>query len=251
MKSNKKVLISGVILIIAAVILKLFTAGHETVSLLFAGIGGLIIAFTILAYLDKRSKKIAAILRRLLVIILILGFIAFAFLEIQIIQGNRMSMDTEAPYIIVLGAKVNGRNPSLILSERLEAAYEYMTEYPNSIAVLSGGQGSGEDISEAEAMENYLTERGINSSRLIKEDKSTNTWENIEYSLNKIKELDSGQVRAAIVTSGFHMYRATYIAEECGIEAVSYPAKTKRIDLLINYYIRESMALVKMYLLSY
>ena len=98
-------------------------------------------------------------------------------------------------------------------------------------------------------MENWLVSNGVASRRIVKEDESTTTQENLKNSLEIIKSIgDSDEIRAAIVTSDFHMYRAVYMAEKLGINALSYPARTGRIDLRINYYMREPMALVKMYL---
>ena len=85
-------------------------------------------------------------------------------------------------YIIVLGAGLKGDTPSLALERRLEKAAEYMNKNGNAIAIVSGGQGKGETISEAQAMENYLLNHGIREDRIIKEDNSTSTYENFEYS---------------------------------------------------------------------
>lgn len=237
------------LLIITALFLWIFTIGHETIALLCGGAGIILMISTLLKIIEAKGKKSAVYLRRVFAGLLILGVGVFAFLEAIVINGAKASEDSSAPYLIVLGAKVNGREPSLILLERLEAAYEYMTDNPNSTAILSGGQGRGESISEAQAMENWLTERGIDADRLYKEEFSTNTWENIDNSLDIIRETgENGAVRAAIVTSDFHMYRAIYIAERAGIDAVGVPAETVRFDLKVNYYIREAAALVKLYI---
>lgn len=239
----------SILMVAAALYLQVYTVGHETIALLCGGVGLILIIFNLLKILEKRNKKTAVNLRRVFIGLLILGCFVFAILESIVISGAKPSGESEAPYLIVLGAKVNGRTPSMILTERLRAAHEYMVENPDAIAVLSGGQGRGESISEAEAMENWLLDRGIESDRLLKEENSTNTWENIDNSVDMIRAMgESGEVRAAIVTNDFHMYRAIYIAEEAGIDAVSFPAETVRIDLRVNYYIREALALVKLYL---
>lgn len=251
MKSRNKIIVFSLtlLLIIAALFLWIFTVGHETIALILGGVGIILLIFTFLRILEVKGKKAAVYLRWFFVGLLVLGCAVFAFLESIVINGANTSEEAEAPYLIVLGAKVNGREPSLILSERLRAAYEYMEEHPDAIAVLSGGQGRGESISEAQAMENWLIEHGIDPNRLIKEEFSTNTWENITNSMDIIRDTgESGEIRAAIVTSDFHMYRAVYIAERAGIDAVSAPAETVRFDLKLNYYIREAAALVKLYL---
>ena len=75
-------------------------------------------------------------------------------------------------YIIVLGAHVDGTRMTLALLERTRRALLYLEENPGTRAVLSGGKGDGERISEAEAMYRYLTEHGIDGGRLIREERS-------------------------------------------------------------------------------
>ncbi|WP_455715620.1 YdcF family protein [Anaerosporobacter sp.] len=143
----------------------------------------------------------------------------------------------EKSTVIVLGCKVYGERPSLMLVERLEAAYDYLVENPNSVCILSGGQGTDEDISEAECMYRYLISQGISSERLYKEEKSTSTRENLIYSKDI---LDSYQLNKdiAIVTNEFHEYRAGKIAESLGLEYSAVSAKTAWW-LLPTYYVRE------------
>lgn len=139
--------------------------------------------------------------------------------------------------LVVLGCRVYGEVPSLSLRERLEAAYEYLEAHPEAYCVVSGGQGDGENISEAECMYRYLTERGIDGERIFKEDASTTTRENLEFSLNLIKEKDLPQ-EIAIVTSEYHQYRASLVAKELGLENTAVCGKTAKW-LLPTFYIRE------------
>ena len=90
--------------------------------------------------------------------------------------------------MIVLGCGVNGDRPSLMLTERLDAAYDYLNTHEEVVCILSGGQGKGENISEAECMYRSLTEKGIARDRLYKEDRSTSTRENLLYSKKIIEE---------------------------------------------------------------
>lgn len=139
--------------------------------------------------------------------------------------------------LIVLGCKVDGERATLMLTERLEAAYEFLTDNEEAVCILSGGKGTGENISEAECMYRYLTDKGIDSARLYKEDKSTSTRENIKFSKAIIDEYDLPE-NIAIATSEFHVYRAGVIAEELGYEYTSVPAKTAWW-LFPTYYVRE------------
>lgn len=138
---------------------------------------------------------------------------------------------------VVLGCKVRGTKPSRILQERLDAAYEYLVENEEAVAVLSGGQGLDEEISEAQYMFEYLTAKGIEESRLLLEDASTTTRENLIFSKEILKEQGLGE-KITIITSDFHAYRACDMAEKLGLESYSTPAHTF-FAYLPTYYVRE------------
>lgn len=139
--------------------------------------------------------------------------------------------------VIVLGCKVNGERASLTLVERLEAAYAYLIENPNSICILSGGKGTDEDISEAECMYRYLTDKGISQERLYKEEKSTSTRENLSFSKEIMDRYQLNQ-KVAIVTNEFHEYRAGKVAQSLGLEYSAVAARTAWW-LFPTYYVRE------------
>ncbi len=127
---------------------------------------------------------------------------------------------------IVLGCVVNGDKPGIFLRGRINAAYNYLNDNPKAIAILSGGQGSGEKISEAECMYNELTAKGIDKSRLIVENKSTSTRENFKYSAQIIKNQNIKCDKITVITNDFHEYRAGQFAKENGLTPLRYPSKT-------------------------
>lgn len=127
---------------------------------------------------------------------------------------------------IVLGCIVNGDEPGIFLRGRINAAYDYLNENPNSIAILSGGQGSGELISEAECMYNELVAKGIDEGRLYIEDKSTSTKENFKYSAEVIKNNNIKCDKITVITNDFHEYRASQFAKINGLTPLRYPSKT-------------------------
>lgn len=145
--------------------------------------------------------------------------------------------------IIVLGCSVKGSRPSLSLIHRVDAAYNFLVKNPKAFAILSGGQGPDEDLSEAQCMYNMLTEKGISPSRLFKEDKSTNTDENIKFSLEIIKSLGLGS-EIAVATSEYHQLRAKMICKRYGLTAYAQSSKTKLI-ILPTFLLREIPAIVK------
>ncbi len=139
--------------------------------------------------------------------------------------------------LIILGCQVKGERPSLMLRKRLEAAYEYLAENPDSACILSGGQGPDEAISEAECMYRYLTEKGISPDRLYKEEKSTSTRENLAFS-KEILEDNHLNPNIAIATNEFHQYRAGRIADALGFDYAAVSGRTP-LYLLASYYVRE------------
>ncbi|MBQ9141885.1 MAG: YdcF family protein [Lachnospiraceae bacterium] len=144
--------------------------------------------------------------------------------------------------LIVLGCRVYGENPSLSLRERLDAAYKYLSVHPEAYCVVSGGQGTGEDISEAECMYRYLTDKGIDGDRIFKEDKSTSTRENIAFSMQVIAENEL-PAEIAIATSEYHQYRVSLIAKGLGVKNTAVSGKTAPW-LFPTFYLRELYAIL-------
>lgn len=139
--------------------------------------------------------------------------------------------------VVVLGAKVIGERPSLVLEERLLAAKRYLDEHPDAVAILSGGQGSDEITSEAEGMYRYLLELGVSENRLIKEEHSTSTAENLKFSAEIIAKRGLSE-DLAIVTNDFHIFRALQIAGKMDLDAGGVPARSAWW-LFPTYYVRE------------
>lgn len=171
------------------------------------------------------------------IVVLVAAFVILA----AIISVKMLSAANSPPQgnttVVVLGCKVKGENPSLMLNKRIMAACSYLNENPDAMCIASGGQGSDELISEAECIKRVLTENGISPDRIIMEDKSTSTDENIRFSAEKIQEWGiSGSM--TIVTSEYHQLRASMIAQKYGLEVYSIPSETS-VWLLPTYWLRE------------
>lgn len=149
--------------------------------------------------------------------------------------------------VIVLGAGVNGETPSAALWTRIRAAQAYLEDHPDIPVVLSGGQGPGEAVTEAEAMYRALCAGGAESERYFLEGRSTNTAENFLFSKELLTEngLDTETAVIAVVTNDFHCFRAGMIARRLGLRTVSVPAELPWWWLTANYYVREAFAVVK------
>ncbi len=210
------------------------------------------IGLIFLGILDLRYGKIPAVLRmkKVLIPLVLTGIVCFGVLEGLIISGA-YHRDTEpADYILVLGAGLRGDQMSLTLLRRMETAVDCDQ---GETYVVSGGQGRHETISEAAAMGDFLRKQDIADDRIIEENRSTSTMENLLYS-RKLIEADSGkpisESRVKIISSDFHCYRAKMLAKRAGYEQVSaYGAQTP-LWVAPSGYIREAAALVKSFLLD-
>ena len=214
---------------------------------LFLGMAGLLIVWRILQKYAKKSRVFRAC-KGIFLVCLILVFLILAALETAVIAESRENPTAEpVDAIVVLGAGVNGERPSLSLQTRIDKAEEYLVQHPEIVAVLSGGRGPGEDITEAEAMYRALTANGISKSRLILEENSTSTAENFSESklLLEAHGVDTEAAVIGVVSNDFHMLRAKYIAGQEGLRTVSIPAKLPWLWLEVNYYVREAFAFVK------
>lgn len=167
------------------------------------------------------------------IILCIFLVLAISFCMLRAIHTKPVGDET----LIVLGCQVKGTKPSLMLEERLIAAKNYLDANEDAMCILSGGKGDDEGISEALCMYNYLSEHGVSGERLIMEDRSTSTRENLQFSMNIMEERGLG-TGVAIVTNEFHEYRAFKVAEKLGVRSSAIPAHT-HWWLFPTYLVRE------------
>lgn len=167
-------------LVLGALMQFVFTAVRFT-GLLFWCAGAALVIFALLTRWKGR-RRWALWLRRVFLALLAAGFVFFTVLEVRVVSWARTDNETPVTAIIVLGAGVNGRSPSLSLRTRLDAALAYAQDRPDVPIIVSGSQGQGEDISEARCMADWLTARGVDPERVWLEEKADNTRENIAYS---------------------------------------------------------------------
>ena len=230
-----------VIFAAAGVFLSNFIHGHKFIGLCCFCLAGLLICYFLIGILTRHHIVTGKVLRTILSCLLCFGILIFLGTEIIILNASKGSPETDCPYIVVLGAKVNGTSPSLSLSDRIRAAENYLKAHPDTIAVLSGGQGPDEGIPEAECMFNELTKRGIAPERLLLESRSTSTWENLNFSLDIIEEKTGVRPDSiGLLSSEYHLYRAGLFAKDCGVEAIGIPAATSWPSIRLNYFLREA-----------
>jgi uncharacterized SAM-binding protein YcdF (DUF218 family) len=180
-------------------------------------------------------------LRAGVLVLVALGAIIFAVIEGCILSGFHQKGKPGLKYIVVLGAQVFETRPSRVLRYRLDTAVDYLKENPETICIVSGGQGANEPRPEADVMAEYLEKAGISSERILKERKSETTMQNISFSRKLMKEEGS----VAVVTNNFHVFRALQIARKNGLKDVCGIAAPTSFKHLPNNMMREFFAEVK------
>ena len=171
-----------------------------------------------------------------------LALLAAVLVMMAVQAGNRPGQ--EDCTVVVLGCQVSASGePTVMLRDRIDAAYDYLSAHPESRCVASGGQNNNEPISEAACIRNTLAARGIDPERLILEEQSANTRQNLQNSLALLP--DDYHKTVAIVTNDFHMGRVRLLLNAAGPgRVVQVPAKLPWWWLSANYYLRESFAVV-------
>lgn len=233
--------IAAVFFLLCAAVFKFLFVGYDTTAAVLCMCTACCVLYASLCGKKTRAARIGRIG---MTVFLLVGFGCFLAAEIPVWAGSRSDEDTAADYVIVMGAGVNGSEPSLSLLSRLEAAYDWLSENPDGIAILSGCRGEGEDMTEARCMYDWLLKQGIAPERLILEEQAMDSYENILFSLDLIAAHGgdpTGQV--AIVSSEYHLCRIRLIGKTLGCEPLGVAARTPYLTLYFNYAIREAFAL--------
>jgi uncharacterized SAM-binding protein YcdF (DUF218 family) len=254
---KRKLSLWQVILSVAAAL----GAAWFLIPLVFCGIlnigngCGLAVCFLVLAltlYWERlkdaasRSRAVKIMLRTV-VALLCAGAAWTVAMTACIISVSLQTPPPDAP-LIVLGSMVRGDVPSADLQSRIDTASAYLKEHPQVKCIASGGQGRNESVTEASAIKKALVADGIEPSRILMEEESTNTRKNFEYSLKLAEENGLGTT-FAVVTDDYHAFRACYTAKKVGAEAYAVPARTP-FRILPSCWSREVLALTKYLLLG-
>lgn len=183
-------------------------------------------------------------MKKIFKLFLFLGVLVSFFIISLIFASQKNQIEVYNEYVFVLGAKANSGNLSKTLINRLDTAYEYLKKHEKSKAVLCGGKENEKDKSQAMYMKIYLINKGISKERLIVEEKSVNTYENIKLGLLK---LDKKPINITVVTSSYHLFRSKLIASRFGVNVNTVPAKTPS-GAIVKDYSREFLAVIKTFL---
>ena len=229
---------AAAILLLAALVFRFALRGYSYIAY----------TLTFIAALILLHQFLPVLLWRILVVLVCIGFVYFCIVEVPIIKNARTDEDAERPYLVVLGAAVHGDDASLSLVHRLRVVLYYMEQYPDCVAIVSGGQGKGENMTEAKCMYDWLTAHGIEGSRIIMEDRATSTAENLAFSFDIIRSLGvEPDGNTAILSSPYHLFRAKSMARSMGVEAAGVAGHWDYPILTINYFIREAFGVTHMW----
>ena len=233
-------LISCGVLAVFAFFLKFCLPGYSFSALVCLCLIAIILFYSFMPLIGLKFPGFATWTTRAFTVILAIGLLVVGVTEAIIIHASFGDPEEQVEYMVVLGAKVNADGPSVSLWDRICGAYIYLEEHPEVIAVLSGGQGSDEPITEAECMYRELVELGIDPKRLWIEDEATSTWENMHFTLDLIEEKTGERpTKLGVLSSEYHLFRASLFAKACGVEFVGIPAKTSRLSQALNHFMRE------------
>lgn len=215
-------------------------AGYQFTALVCLCIIGIILFYGLMPVIGRVAPNFARVCTIVFTVALVCGLILFGTTEYFIIRASRGTENPTSEYLVVLGAKVREDGPSVSLMDRIQAAAAYLEAHPDTVAIVSGGQGEDEPMTEASCMHDELVKLGISEDRIWMEDKSTSTDENLRFSLQLIEEKTGERPeKLAFLSSEYHLLRASLMAKKLGIEFEGVPAKTSNIAQLINHAMRE------------
>ena len=219
---------------------KFVLPGYSFTALVCLCLAAVILFYTAMPFLGQRFPGLAKVLTVGVTAVLVLGLCVCAVTEALIVRASFGDPQEQVDYVVVLGAKVRDDGPSVSLWDRIYAARDYLEAHPHTVAVLSGGKGKDEPISEAQCMFTELLALGIEPGRLWQEDKAESTWENICFSLDLIqKETGTRPQKIGVLSSEYHLFRASLFAKKNQVEFVGIPARTSHLSQRINHFMRE------------
>lgn len=217
--------------------------GYGTYFFLIWGVIGVTFGgISLLCAKPSLRRRIPRLLIKIFWICFGVGLAIFLIVEGLIFSRCGANADDDADYVIVLGAQWKPEGPSKVLWYRLDQTVHYLKINRQAKVIVSGGQGANEPMTEAQGMYDYLVENGIDASRIIKEEKSRNTHENLVFSA---QYLDKERDKVVIVTNNFHVYRAEKLAKGSGYQRAQGLAADSYAPMQAHNLLREFFGVVK------
>ncbi|MBR6676744.1 MAG: YdcF family protein [Clostridia bacterium] len=219
------------------------------VALLGIAVAGIPVFFR--SFFEKRlPKRLFFVLESIFAYGMLFYVVTFLCLSAFIFSAGALQADVddlpEDAVFIVYGAGLKDGAPGATLKKRLNTAFEYMTAIPDSVCILSGGQGADEPWSEAQAMKDYLIELGLSEERIYIEDKSKNTIENVKLSKEIIEREGLNGDGIVSVSNAFHIPRIELICSRTGVKSEFVLAPDPNPYTLFSVIVREYMSYTKL-----
>lgn len=164
------------------------------------------------------------------------------------LAASSSSADTgNGTVIVVFGCRTYGYTPSRSLALRLDEAERLLDALPDSLCVVSGGQGDNETVPEAESMKRYLVDKGISEDRILEEPDSHTTSENIRYTKKLLDELDIHPAKIIGVSTAFHLPRIETLSRIYELPMELCAAPSANFAQHYSSMVREYFSYLKMF----
>ncbi len=223
-------------------------SGSMDFGILLPGVGGTALILGLLFINTKHYKKNTKLynkIGKLIIAMLSIWLVSFIIVSAILVTSAISDKDQKVDCVIVLGAGLKGEKPTLVLVQRLDNTINYIADHPDTKVIVSGGQGIGETITEAEGMKRYLVGKGMEESLILKEEKSTSTFENMVYSKELYQRTFGKKLKKVmIITNDFHMFRSKILARRAGLEPYGISSGTPWY-IYPNVFLREYLAVFK------
>lgn len=196
--------------------------------------------------------------------LVLLAAVAFGALQGYIALHSRDRLVGEPQVMVIFGCQMKENGPSLVLRDRLDTALAYLADHPDMAVVVSGGKGGNDHVSEAQGMYDYLTAHGVDGAHIYREDRSFNTWQNINNTFALMDEVNAARGLAPgdagaldpggevlLVSSGFHLARIRMLWVRAGGQGdniSTLAAPVSHGPSVVQMFFREPLALVKSFL---
>lgn len=208
-------------------------------------------AFSLLGRIGMSNSRIVISLSALFLALGLWFFFSFVALLVYSWFYRKLPRKRRFDYIIIHGAGLKGEEPTPLLRGRIDRALElWNAQGCSAILVPSGGQGSDEVISEAEAMSRYMLRLGVPREVLLPEDQSTTTMENLVFAKKLLDARQTTPYRCAFVTSDYHVFRTALYASHVGLKGDGVGSRTASY-YFPTAFIREFIAITKEHWMPY
>lgn len=232
-------------------IISLLTTFFSKATLGLALIWGAAVLAVLYAVFQKQvsafcKKGIGRVLKYIFFILAALFAGMFIFVAVS---GYGNQVTGSEPVILILGSGLDGDQPGQVLQRRLDAGAAAWQQNPDAVILVSGGKGSDEKVSEAQAMQSYLLAAGVPSDKIWLEDQSTSTEENMLFSKELLAQhgFDT-DTPIVVVTNAFHQYRSGRYAAKAGLTNIHrLPASMPLLEA-VPAYAREVFTILLLWL---